>query len=169
MVIIGLGANLESPRHGPPRTTLTKALKRLESLGVAVVRQSRWYRSEPFPQTLNQPSYVNGVVLVETKLEPLALLATLHRVESEFGRARSVVNAARVIDLDLLAHGERVLDGDGPGEPILPHPRLTERAFVLRPLAEIAPDWRHPVTGQTVATMLAMLTPDQVVEPIMDA
>ena len=101
----------------------------------------------------DQPWFVNGVAEVATRLDPAALLVLLHAVEREFGRTRGVANAARVLDLDLLAYGATVADGRNGG-PILPHPRLHERAFVLVPLVDLAPDWRHPVLGKTATELL---------------
>lgn len=166
MIIVGLGTNLASERHGPPLATLERALGRLAALGVIVARRSRWYRSAPMPPAPDQPCYVNGVAIVATDLEPAGLLALLHCIEAEFGRVRSAANAARVLDLDLLAYGQRIGHGEVPGEPILPHPRLAERSFVLCPLAELLPAWRHPVTGRGVDEMLARLAWDQRAEPI---
>ena len=114
--------------------------------GVRTLRVSAWYRTAPVPAS-DQPWYVNAVAEVASGLPADALLAELHAVEAEFGRRRTVPNAARPIDLDLLDyHGE--IAAGGPGRATLPHPRMTGRAFVLRPLADVAPDWRHPVTGQ---------------------
>ncbi len=91
------------------------------------------------------------------------MLKELHAVEAEFGRVRGERNAARLIDLDLLDHrGEIAFEA--PGRATLPHPRLAERAFVLRPLADLAPDWHHPVTGKAVQALLAALPPGQVTE-----
>ena len=99
-------------------------------------------------------------------MTPADLLVCLHAVEVRFGRVRRAVNAARVLDLDLLAYGSQV---SAPGEsPILPHPRLAERAFVLLPLAELAPDWRHPVSGLSVAELAARLPPGQTARPLDD-
>ncbi len=162
MILIGLGANLAREAHGTPRETLEAALARLEELGISVVARSRWYRSAPVPPS-DQPWFVNGVAAVATRLGPEALLAVLHRVEREFGRIRRARNEARVVDLDLLAYEDLVRDG-GDG-PTLPHPRMHERAFVLRPLAEVAPEWTHPVSGRTVAELIRDLPADQVAEP----
>ena len=105
----------------------------------------------------DQPWYVNAVASVATDLTPAALLTRLHAIEATFGRVRSVVNAPRVLDLDLLSYGDlRVADW-----PVLPHPRLQDRAFVLMPLRDVAPAWRHPVNGETIATMLARIGPEQ--------
>ena len=163
MIVIGLGANLSSPPYGGPREACEAALDALRGAGVAVLRRSRWYRSAPVPVS-DQPWFVNAVAEVETDLSAAELLDLLHRIEREMGRERRVRNQARVIDLDLLIYGETV---SGPGEtPILPHPRLAERAFVVLPLAELAPDWRHPQTGHSLAAMVRALPADQRAEPI---
>lgn len=163
VIVIGLGANLSSDRYGSPQDACEAALDALRAAGVAVRRRSRWYRSAPVPAS-DQPWFVNGVAEVETDLSPAELLDLLHGIEAEMGRQRRVRNEARIIDLDLLIHGETV---SAPGEsPVLPHPRLAERAFVLLPLAELAPDWRHPATGQSVTEMIRALPLDQTAEPI---
>jgi 2-amino-4-hydroxy-6-hydroxymethyldihydropteridine diphosphokinase len=164
-VFIGIGGNLDSPRLGPPRAVVTAAVTALPTAGLRILRCSRWYVSAPVPPS-DQPDFVNGVVEVETPLDPAALLDALHAVEAAFGRERSVRNAARILDLDLLDYSGRVSDGkDGP---ILPHPRLHLRAFVLRPLIELAPDWRHPVFGRLAAELLAALPPGQRTEAVSE-
>lgn len=162
MILIAIGANLPS-RFGPPAAACAEALRRLEARGVRVVRCSDWWESAPVPIS-DQPWYVNGVAAVETDLEPEALLAVLHAVEAEMGRVRSVRNAPRVIDLDLLAHGDRVIDG----ALVVPHPRLAERAFVVLPLAQVAPTWHHPLTGASVEALKAALPADQLIRPMAD-
>jgi 2-amino-4-hydroxy-6-hydroxymethyldihydropteridine diphosphokinase len=158
MILIGMGANLPS-LAGPPQQTLEAALAALAEAGVAVEGRSAWYRSAPLPAG-DQPWYVNGVVAVATPLGPVELLGLLHRVEARFGRVRRKRNEPRILDLDLLDH-----DGELRQEPpVLPHPRLHERAFVLLPLAEVAPEWRHPVSGASPAALIAALPPGQVVE-----
>jgi len=164
MILIGLGANLAMPDGTPPRRTLERALDRLRAGGVTVEALSRWYESAPVPRS-DQPFYVNAVARVSTALCPAALLALLHRVEGQFGRVRGVPDAARVVDLDLLAYDDRVAPGTGGG-PILPHPRMSGRAFVLLPLADVAPAWRHPVSGLAVAELIAALPPEQDVRPL---
>ena len=165
MILAALGSNLNSDRLGPPQAVCAAALDALAAHGVSAVRVSRWYRSEPVPPSA-QPWYVNGVAALKTTLDPVTLLALMHRIEADFGRMRRERNEARVIDLDLLAFHDRVRTG--PDAPILPHPRLTERAFVLLPLADVAPDWVHPVTGLGIDALIRALPPGQRIEPIMD-
>lgn len=160
MILIALGANLPSAA-GPPLATCRAALRALGEHGVMPVRVSPWYESAPVPAS-DQPIFVNGVAEVTSTLSPAALLAALHAVERRFGRVRGAVNAARTLDLDLL-------DFDGliqAGPPALPHPRLAARAFVLAPLADLAPDWRHPAARLTAAELLAKITDNQMVRKL---
>lgn len=164
MILLGLGANLSSP-IGPPWATLEEALRRLEASGVRVLARSPWYRSAPVPPS-DQPWYVNAVAALETTLAPAGLLRRLHAVEAALGRVRGEVNAARSCDLDLLAWDDRV---SRPGEtPILPHPRLHERAFVLLPLRDIAPKWRHPTLGAEIEALIEALPPGHDIVKIAD-
>lgn len=162
MIFIGLGANLPS-RVGAPRDTLAAALADLERAGVRVLGRSAWVETAPVPVS-DQPWFVNAVAAVDTRLPPTDLLALLHRIEADYGRERTVVNGARTLDLDLLSYHDMV--NGGPEAPLLPHPRLAERAFVLRPLAELAPDWRHPATGRAIGDLLAGLDPAQETRPL---
>ena len=154
MILIALGANLPSPK-GPPAETLKGALARLEQLGVKILSVSSLYETPAWPDPA-QPVFVNAVAAVQTALQPVELLALLHGVETDFGRLRSVPNASRTLDIDLLDHDGRVMSQG----LTLPHPRMAERSFVLAPLAEMAPGWRHPITGQGAAELLAGL-PDR--------
>jgi len=163
MKLIALGSNLVHPRFGQPRATCEAALAALETAEVPVLGRSRWYRSAPVPPS-DQPWFVNGVVSVQCELAPAKLLALLHRIEADFGRERQTRNEARVLDLDLIAYDDRV---SSPEEvPVLPHPRMAERAFVLLPLADLAPDWRHPASGRPLAELIEALPRDRGVEPI---
>lgn len=157
-VYIGLGANLPSPEHGTPRETLEAAIAALDTHGLAVVARSPLYESEPVPVS-DQPWYLNAVVEVATDRSASEVLALLHSVENAFGRVRAIRNEARVLDLDLLDHRGTV--HAGPESPVLPHPRLADRAFVLLPLRDIAPDWRHPVSGRIIAELLESLPEGQ--------
>jgi 2-amino-4-hydroxy-6-hydroxymethyldihydropteridine diphosphokinase len=161
MILIALGANLPSPAGGPQQT-LEAALERLEASGVHIAARSRWYRTAPVPVS-DQPWFVNGVARVETALEPAALLMLLRQVEEAFGRQRTMPNAARTLDLDIIDYDNRV---ENTAELTLPHPRMQDRAFVLLPLAELAPGWRHPTLGKTVENLISALSPEQKAEPL---
>jgi 2-amino-4-hydroxy-6-hydroxymethyldihydropteridine diphosphokinase len=130
--------------------------------GVQIRQVSPWYRTAPVPAS-KQPWYFNAVAEILADFSADRLLAELHAVEDEFGRVRSVPNAPRLIDLDLLDFRGEITPG-GPGRATLPHPRMTGRAFVLRPLADLASDWRHPVTGTSIQALVAALPGDQVTE-----
>lgn len=162
MILIGIGGNIESPRFGRPRNTLSAALSALEGEGVGIVTRSGWYRSEPVPRS-NQPWFVNAVASLTTELGPRDVLAVMQAIETRFGRVRGLPNAARVLDLDLLDHRGQVMETP---PLVLPHPRLHQRRFVLAPLAEIAPDWRHPLLGMTAGQLLAQLSTEQRIEPL---
>ena len=149
MILIGLGANLPSPDFGSPRQTIAAALGTLEDDAITVGAVSSWYSTAPVPAS-DQPRFVNIVARLDTVMSPDALMHRLHAVEEQFGRVREARNAARVLDIDLLDHNGEIRDS----WPVLPHPRLAERAFVLVPLRDVAPDWRHPVTGEGVDDLL---------------
>jgi len=154
VILIALGANLPSSA-GAPAATLRSALSHLEERGVKILSVSSFYETPAWPNPA-QPPFINAVASINTALQPVELLTLLHGVETDFGRLRSAPNAPRTLDLDLLDYDGAVMD-DGV---TLPHPRMTVRGFVLAPLAEIAPSWRHPVTGLGAAELLAGL-PDR--------
>jgi 2-amino-4-hydroxy-6-hydroxymethyldihydropteridine diphosphokinase len=162
MILVGIGSNLAAPGCPSPCRTAAAALAQLPAIGVAVARSSRWYESEPVPPS-DQPWYINGVAAVETQLAPPALLAALLSLEARFGRRRGAANAARTLDLDLLDYDGRECATE---RLVLPHPRLHERRFVLAPLAEIAPGWRHPRLELTAAELLQRLPPGQPVRVV---
>ncbi len=162
-VLIALGANLESPRFGSPVATCKAVLGMMEECEINVQECSRWFHSDPKPIS-DQPRFVNGVVKVKTHLDPAALLGVLLGIEADLGRIRGKENEARVIDLDLLAYGSLVMDGKSSGLEI-PHPRIQERAFVLFPLRDVAPNWRHPVSGRPLARMIAALPLGETAQP----
>jgi 2-amino-4-hydroxy-6-hydroxymethyldihydropteridine diphosphokinase len=148
LALIALGANL-----GEPHRALSAARRRIASLG-EIRAASALYRTAPVGGPPGQPDYLNAALMLLTEREPADLLAEMLRIEREAGRERRERWGPRVLDLDLLAYGSGVSDLPGL---TLPHPRLMERAFVLAPLADIAPEWRHPVTGLTVRDALARI------------
>jgi 2-amino-4-hydroxy-6-hydroxymethyldihydropteridine diphosphokinase len=156
---IGLGSNL-----GDRMATLRTAVRRLESLG-RVTRVSRLYETEPVGY-LEQPRFLNAVVVLDTALAPVDLLHGLLGIERDLGRVRSFPNAPRTLDLDLLMVDNVILDIP---EMTLPHPRLHERAFVLVPLAEVAPDLVHPGSGKTLPELLNSLPDQSAVEVLVGA
>jgi len=153
MIVIALGANRSGP-WGSPRQTVLRALAQLNTGGMRLKRASSLLVSAPFGRT-DQPDFVNAVAEIETRLSPRALLARLHQIERQAGRRRGLRWGPRTLDLDLLDyHGQ--ISRHGPG-PVLPHPGIASRIFVLAPLAAMAPGWRHPESRQTAATLLRRL------------
>ncbi len=152
IVYLGLGSNI-----GQPAANLDTVVDWLNRSGAyAVLARSRWYGSTPVGYT-DQPDYVNGVVKIQTSLDPVALLVAVKTIEQHMGRLPTVRWGPRLIDIDILDYiadnGERVIRAE---RPILPHPSMTERRFVLQPLSELAPDWRAP-DGRGIAELLATI------------
>lgn len=154
MIFIGLGANLPHPLHGKPKATVKAAIAALSSSTTKVLACSPMYISSPIPIS-DDPSFINAVALIDTDLTPVDLMNFMHSIEELFGRVRTTSNAARVIDLDLIAYGNIVSVPDDI--PILPHPRMSERGFVLLPLADLVPFWKHPKTGISVGELISAL------------
>ncbi|MFC6591599.1 2-amino-4-hydroxy-6-hydroxymethyldihydropteridine diphosphokinase [Deinococcus lacus] len=148
---IALGANL-----GDTRRTLETAAEQLGTLGV-LRGVSRLYRTAPVGGPLGQPEYLNAAVSLDTDWPAAELLVALHQVEAQAGRVRAGRWGARTLDLDLICYGEQVCGSDTLQELTLPHPRAWERTFVLWPLADLDPDLRHPVTGESVMQALGRL------------
>lgn len=163
MIIIAAGSNLSFCGR-PPAELVTSALASLGTLGEGLA-MSPLYDSPAWPDPA-EPAYVNAVaILQDSALGPAAMLAALHALEDGFGRERAYLQdpalryAPRTLDLDLVAHHETVCGNPQEGGPILPHPGLAERDFVLAPLCDLAPGWRDPRSGVTAAEMLARIAP----------
>lgn len=162
MILVALGANLPAADGASPLETCRRAAVALDGLaGLRCMALSRWYATAPMPPS-GQPPYINGVALLEGEVDPALLLAALQALELGHGRQRSVPNAARTLDLDVVAMGALVRAAP---DPVIPHPRMHERAFVLAPLLDVAPDWYHPVLDRSAKALLAALT-DQGARPI---
>jgi len=162
MIIVGIGANLPGPQGELPLQTTRWATGQLDRLpGLRLRALSRWYLSDPVPPS-GQPPYVNAVaVLAATDAEPdpAAVLSWLHGIEARAGRVRGERNAARSLDLDIIAMGEAGACIRAQPDPVLPHPRAHLRAFVLRPLLDVAPGWVHPVLQRRASDLLGALPP----------
>ena len=153
MILVALGSNRDGP-WGSPRETVGRALGELDRHGLVLVRASRLLVSRPFG-VLHQSPFVNAVAEIRSHRPPEALLRHLHAIERAAGRRRGRRWGPRTLDLDLIDwHGARRAP---PLRPILPHPGIADRIFVLKPIAEIAPRWRHPVTHLSAADMLRRL------------
>ena len=178
-VLVAIGGNLRGHRDSP-LAQIKAARQKINDLGLEVTQCARLYRTPSFPPG-SGPDFVNSALECVTELAPDAILSLLQRVEAEAGRTRDQRWAPRILDLDLLAVGDMILPdkerfqrwadlplqqqmNTTPEQLILPHPRLHERPFVLVPLMDIAPDWRHPVLERTVAQMHAALDPADLAE-----
>ena len=171
-LLIALGSNMHSTM-GSPTETLGAAVRFLSDSGAVIRGRSRMFRTPAFPPA-SGPDFVNAAISVHAPWPARQAISTLHEIEAEIGRRRRARWEQRVIDLDLLAVGDTVRPDvatlrtwmdlpleqqqeKAPGQLILPHPRLHERAFVLVPLADVAPDWVHPVLRRSVSAMLEAL------------
>jgi 2-amino-4-hydroxy-6-hydroxymethyldihydropteridine diphosphokinase len=155
MILVALGSNQTGP-WGNPGEAVQTALQWLDRGGIRLRKASALLVSAPFGVT-DQPAFVNAVAEVETALPPGALLRRLHLIERMAGRRRNLRWGPRTLDLDLLDYNGLVQPP--PARPVLPHPGIAERIFVLAPIAGIAPRWRHPVSRRTAAAMLRRLDP----------
>ena len=170
MIFIGLGANLPTRLYGPPRAALGAALHTLHTAGINVIRRAPWYESAPVPMS-DDPWYVNGVAEIRTALSPHQLIRKLLAIETDAGRFRQAGITSRILDLDLLAYDQVVINAetqDGVNASV-PHPRMAERAFVMLPLADLCPNWVHPKSGKGITEILSDMPPEQITRKLEDA
>jgi 2-amino-4-hydroxy-6-hydroxymethyldihydropteridine diphosphokinase len=159
-ILIGIGANLPGADGASAFVMCQRAAMALDRLpGLRLRGLSRWYRSAPVPASA-QPDFINAVAHLVGTADPSTLLAALHAIEAQAGRARDIVNAARPLDLDIIAMGHMVC---ATPDPILPHPRAHLRRFVLTPLNDVAPGWVHPTLGKTAAALLETLPSQDII------
>ena len=159
-IYLGIGANLSISGHDNPKSGCLAAIDFLTADGAITLDAiSPWYRTAPVPVS-DQPWFYNAVLKIKTELSPSDLIQRIHNVEAEMGRVRLVRNEARVIDIDIIDYSGLI----NKSNPILPHPRMHQRAFVLYPLRDVASDWVHPVSGLGIEDLIAGLE-DQNIHP----
>lgn len=159
MILIAIGANLPGPHGQTALENCEAAAAAVKAIaGLTFKSQSGWYRTAAIPAS-DQPDYCNGVIRMEGDMNPAVLLAALHEIEAGAGRARGAVNAARTLDLDIIDMNGAIR---AVPAPILPHPRAHLRAFVLRPILDVAPDWVHPAFRRQVTSLLVDLPPQPI-------
>lgn len=152
-VFLGIGGNVIAPGFDSVHQTLEAVIAEMESPQIQIYQQSSWYQSTAVPVS-DQPDFLNAVLHLHTSLSAENLLASLLSKELEFGRKRSVPNAARTVDLDILSFETMVCSTTALD---LPHPRMEGRKFVIYPLAEIAPQWVHPILNKTASELALLL------------
>ncbi len=161
MIFIGLGANLNSI-YGSPEKSLYACSDIFSKAGIYIIKSSNIWKSAPVPIS-DQPWYYNAVCSVDTDLSPHNMLTTLSEIELFMGRTRSIKNAARAIDLDILSYNDKIINKPNLK---LPHPRMHDRAFVLYPLQEVAANWHHPYLDKSVDEMIENIAKGQKIKRI---
>jgi len=152
-IIIGIGGNIKSEEGTHPIKVAMKAISYFKDYSINVTNQSSWYETEPIPKS-DQPNFFNCIVLANTNLNELDVLKSLHEIEHKLGRKRSMVNEARIIDLDLIDYSNKILINK---EIVIPHPRAHQRRFVMEPLAELDKTWVHPILKININKILKNL------------
>ena len=163
MIFIGIGSNTPATGFVSPKATIRAAIDLFDDFDITLVRLSKFYLTSPVPAS-DQPWFVNCVAQIETSLSPAACMTNLHHLESAFQRVRSVPNASRTLDLDLLDYNGVVTGNQSMLR--LPHPRINERAFVLFPLSEICPNWVSPLDGSNLEELINKLPIDDIIKPL---
>jgi len=157
MILVALGSNQSGP-WGTPEQTIKRALLELDNGPIKILITSTLLQTAPFGIT-NQPNFMNAVVRIDTALSPHALLRRLHMIERAAGRKRGRRWGPRTLDLDLIDYNGQCIKQKGLVQKalILPHPGIAQRLFVLEPIAQIAPHWKHPVNHKTAVSMIQKL------------
>ena len=156
ITLVAIGGNLPAEDGTPALELCRRSVRSIDGVaGLRLTGVSDWYATDPIPAS-GQPPYINAVARLTGEAEPEALLAALQAIERHYGRTRSAPNAARTLDLDIIAMEDIVRDAP---DPVLPHPRMHQRAFVLQPLLDVAPGWIHPALHRSAEQLLAALPP----------
>lgn len=164
MKVIAIGSNLPQPPFATPKEVCEAALDRFSEHGLTIVKCSAWYDSSPVPPS-NQPRFVNGAVAIETDLSPKDTLESCLEIEREFGRIRTQRWSARTLDLDVIAWDNIRIELP---HLTVPHPEMERRAFVLLPLADIAPNWHHPITKTPIDRLISLLPEGEAPQRLQD-
>ena len=162
MIIIGLGSNLVSNIGNKPQKNCQLALEKMREVDIFPIKVSSFFESAPLPVS-TQPWFANLAVSVKTDLTPHKLLNALLSIESDMGRKREGKNDPRVIDLDILVFNNIIIQTENL---VLPHPRINDRAFVLYPIQELNPSWKHPVSGENIVNLISNLSGGQLIRVI---
>jgi 2-amino-4-hydroxy-6-hydroxymethyldihydropteridine diphosphokinase len=158
-IYVAIGANLSDSAGTTPLQICESAAREVAAIGgISGAVRSRWFSTAPIPAS-DQPRYINGMLLLKGEIAPLALLTALQAIEQRAGRVRGVPNAARTLDLDIIAMGGTLREAP---DLVLPHPRAHLRAFVLLPLRDVAPGWVHPQLGMGIGSLIAALPPQDI-------
>ena len=159
MIFLGLGSNLSS-KFGDRFTNINLAISFLEGYGIKVIKKSNFYETLSYPNKKN-PKFINAVILVETILPPVDLMSVLIFIEEKFGRKGDKKNDPRTCDIDIIDYNSQILNLKfNNSELNLPHNDLTKRNFILFPLQEISPNWKHPKTKEFISDLLQKLSED---------
>jgi len=153
---IAMGANLKSDLNLTLKENLEIALNMFQGYDLNILKVSNWYKTQPIPIS-NQPWFINAVIKISTKKSPKELLETLQTIEKLFGRKRNILNGPRTLDLDIIDYNGLIENND----PILPHPRMHIRKFVLIPMQDIEPNWVHPITQKNINFLIQKQKDDQ--------
>ena len=159
MIFLGLGSNLSS-KFGDRFANINLAISFLEGYGIKVIKKSNFYETPSYPNKEN-PKFINAVILVETTLPPVDLMSVLLFIEEKLGRKRDKKNDPRTCDIDIIDYNSQILNLKlNNSELTLPHNDLTKRNFILFPLQEISPNWKHPKTKEFISDLLQKLSED---------